>query len=533
MKRLAWMLLAVVLVSTAAEAQTLGTFRWQLQPYCNVLTVTVVQQGAQYQVDGTDDQCGAAQQASVVGRAFPNPDGLIGFGLTTVTTTNATAIHIDARLNVATLGGTWRDSAGNSGTFAFRTGAGTGGNPRPIPAGGIAPGTITGAQIAAGTITATQLSSTAVAGSLGSCPAGQYLRGFLNGAAVCDLIATVPVSTTVDSSSGTGDFGWGTSIAIGADGVPIIAHRDFNNVGVRLTHCGNPACTSAASVSSGSSGVNSQTAIAIGTDGRALVAYAENSSGDLGISHCSDILCSSTTSATFATGGTDGHLASLAIGRDGRGIVVHYDLTNQRLRVMHCTDIPCASGTTATPLATFASSPSIAIAANGLPAFSYQTTTEVRLAFCADAVCTSVSTVPLAAAPGGPNATRLAIDGAGRPVVAWTDDDGNTGLTLCADPACGTAVTRILTEFSSLAVAIGGDGLPVVAGRDPSQGNALVIHCNDAACATSTTATVDAIGDVGEYIAVAIGADTLPVMSYRDTTNRDLRVTKCLSRTCQ
>lgn len=530
MKRLAWVLPALLLASTVAEAQTLGTFRWQLQPYCNVLTVTVVQQGAQYQVDGTDDQCGAAQQASVVGRAFPNPDGLIGFGLTTVTTTNATAIHIDARLNVATLGGTWRDSAGNSGTFAFRTGAGTGGNPRPIPAGGIAPGTITGAQIAAGTITATQLAATAVAGSLGSCPAGQYLRGFLNGSAVCDPIASVPISTTLDS---TGDVGVNTSIAIGADGVPIIAHRDLNNVGVRLTHCGNPACTTAASVAVGSTGVGSQTAIAIGTDGRALVAYAEGSTGDLGVSHCSDVLCSSATSATFAAPGLDGYLASIAIGSDGLGIVAHYDNTSARVRVTHCANQLCSSGATVTPLAAFASSPSLAIAASGLPAFSYQTATEVRLAFCADVACTTASTVPLAAAPGGPNATRLTFGTTGRPVVAWTDDDGNTGLTLCTDALCTAPVTRSLIELSSVAVALGGEGLPVVAGHDPFQGNAVVIHCNDATCASSTTATVDAIGNVGQYIAIAIGADNLPVMSYRDTINAALRVTKCLSRACQ
>ena len=70
---------ATVLPAAAVSAQSLGTFRWQLQPHCNVLTVTVVQQGGQYQVDGTDDQCGAAQQASVAafldGQAIATPAG--------------------------------------------------------------------------------------------------------------------------------------------------------------------------------------------------------------------------------------------------------------------------------------------------------------------------------------------------------------------------------------------------------------------------------------------------------------------------
>ena len=39
-----------------AGAQPLGTFRWQLHPYCTVLTVSVVQQGGHYLLDGTADE---------------------------------------------------------------------------------------------------------------------------------------------------------------------------------------------------------------------------------------------------------------------------------------------------------------------------------------------------------------------------------------------------------------------------------------------------------------------------------------------
>ena len=34
-------------VATVASAQVVGEYRWQTQPYCNVLTLMVVQQGAQ------------------------------------------------------------------------------------------------------------------------------------------------------------------------------------------------------------------------------------------------------------------------------------------------------------------------------------------------------------------------------------------------------------------------------------------------------------------------------------------------------
>ena len=129
------LLLVVAWSVTAAFAQPLGTFRWQTQPYCNILTIQVVQQAGLYLLDGTDDQCGAPEQASIVGLAFQNPSGSIGFGLTIVTAPSGAPAHISATISAATLGGTWRDSAGNSGTLIFTPGAGTGGPPRPVPPG--------------------------------------------------------------------------------------------------------------------------------------------------------------------------------------------------------------------------------------------------------------------------------------------------------------------------------------------------------------------------------------------------------------
>ena len=55
--------------AAAVEAQPLGTFTWQLQPFCNVVTVNLTQQGAVCTMDGFDDQCGAAQHAPFVGLA--------------------------------------------------------------------------------------------------------------------------------------------------------------------------------------------------------------------------------------------------------------------------------------------------------------------------------------------------------------------------------------------------------------------------------------------------------------------------------
>jgi len=128
---------ACLLGGATAGAQPIGTLRWQLQPFCNVVTLNVNQQGSVYTLDGYDDQCGAAQRAPLVGLATPNPDGTIGFGLNVVISPGGKGVQVSARITLATLGGSWSDSAGNSGTIAF--GANTGGSPRPVPAAAASP----------------------------------------------------------------------------------------------------------------------------------------------------------------------------------------------------------------------------------------------------------------------------------------------------------------------------------------------------------------------------------------------------------
>lgn len=135
MSRQMWMgaLTATLVVAGAstASAQTIGTFRWQQQPYCNVITVTVVQAGALYQLDGFDDQCGAPTRAAVTGLAFVNPNGTIGMGLTIVASPGGLPVHLDASFALATLSGTWRDSRFGTGAWTFTPGAGAAGAARP------------------------------------------------------------------------------------------------------------------------------------------------------------------------------------------------------------------------------------------------------------------------------------------------------------------------------------------------------------------------------------------------------------------
>lgn len=128
---------------TPARAQVLGVFRWQTQPYCNLVTVTVIQQGPTYQLTGNDNLCGAPQFAPVTGTATLNPDGSISLGFDVIMPSGAAA-HVSATVNLSNVSGTWTDADGNTGPFVFNP-PGVSGSPRPAPVRAVA---ITSAQLA-------------------------------------------------------------------------------------------------------------------------------------------------------------------------------------------------------------------------------------------------------------------------------------------------------------------------------------------------------------------------------------------------
>lgn len=117
---------------TDAAAQVLGTFRWQQSPYCNLITLTVVQVGGVYQLSGFDDECGGPLRGAVTGTAFLNGDGSIGMGFTVVTPSGR-SFQVDAAMDLSTLSGPWRSSTAASGTWVFTPGPRAPGSARPQP----------------------------------------------------------------------------------------------------------------------------------------------------------------------------------------------------------------------------------------------------------------------------------------------------------------------------------------------------------------------------------------------------------------
>lgn len=163
MKRLVSFVLSLVsiLIASSAGAQVLGTFSWQMHPYCNVVTLTLTTTPSGYTIDGADNQCGAANQASAVGLASFNASGNVTLNFSIVLAPSARAVHVSAVVSPANGAGTWTDSVGNSGTFQF-FGNVPGLPARPFPASGLPAGIITATELASNAITGT----TVVNGSL-------------------------------------------------------------------------------------------------------------------------------------------------------------------------------------------------------------------------------------------------------------------------------------------------------------------------------------------------------------------------------
>lgn len=523
-------------VPTAAQGTALGTFRWQLQPFCNAITVTVSAQGGTFAIDGFDDQCGAAQRAPLTGQAVPNPDGSIGLGLHLVTSPGGRGLDIAARVSLATLGGSWTDSAGNTGTLAFN--AATGGGPRPAP-------TVPVAMLAPAAVGSAQIDTAQVQTRFtGTCPKGHAMTGVEPGGAVrCTVTSTTPTLGVAGSS------GLFTSIVVGTDGLPIIGHWELSG-SLRITHCGNPTCTSGiVSVLPDQPGfsVGGRPSMAIGTDGFPVVAHGAEQSqvAAIRVTHCGNLTCTSGNVSTMV-GSSGLDFPSLAIGSDGLPIISHYNFLARTLHVAHCTTVTCSASDAAVQLDGTANDVgrygSIAIGTDGLPIISYRfvTAQALRVAHCGNRTCTAGNVyTTVDAAAGSDGFTSIAIGSDGLPVISYYGVTNQALRVLhCGTVDCSSG--NLIATVDDLAgivgrenmLRIGADGLPVIGHTNYATGQLRLTRCHDVRCAAADSVDV-APTQPSIRPSLALDAAGVPIFAHITTPGTGLVVTRCGAPTCR
>lgn len=121
---------AVLLGVGESRGQLLGTFPWQFSPFCNVVTLTVVQQGPALLLSGFDNDCGSTNGSAAAGTLVVKPGGAVDGNLT-IFGPGGLAITSLIQLDPSTGSGVWTDNFGNSGALVFNPAAPSGAQ-RPV-----------------------------------------------------------------------------------------------------------------------------------------------------------------------------------------------------------------------------------------------------------------------------------------------------------------------------------------------------------------------------------------------------------------
>lgn len=295
----------------------------------------------------------------------------------------------------------------------------------------------------------------------------------------------------------------GTSITVGVDGNPIISSQVTGTGDLQVTICNDRACSGGDEATTtehsfGDSG--SESSITIGSDGNPVISHIDSVQNDLLVTWCNDALCAggAETTTIVDSAGVVGAYTSITIGTDGFPVIAYRDITAKRLRVVKCTNLSCSTHLTPTnilpptPATDDAGiDPSIVIGTDGFPVISHheQFEGDLLVTKCNDAACTG-------------------------------DNETTTRLDINNDPGVTSAI------------AIGTDGLPIVAHYALDISALEVTSCDDAACTSGVTTVVDNSADVGYDASIVITPDGLPAIAAHDQTTDDLRITLCNDAKC-
>jgi len=339
-----------------------------------------------------------------------------------------------------------------------------------------------------------------------------------------------------------GDAPTGTDVAmaVDAEGFPVVAAYDATTDSLELRVCTNATCRSGFDNTVDASG--RRPAVALSADGHPVVVYqrveATSPTYDLWVAVCGDPECTFLSGRTVLDGdgagtGESGLSPSVAFGTSGFPLIAYGHSptggVSQQLRLAVCGDPTCQSPVVRT-LETIngggAFYTSIAIGPGGKPVIAYfdDVSEDLRLLTCADASCSSSSSVVVDGDGAGPVATgrhaSLTIGPNGFPIISYFDDTTEAvKVAACTNASCTTSIRTTIDQVGNgpvaktTAIDIGFDGLPVVAYFHVEDQSVRVAACANAACTISTTSQVDS--PATGPLAMKIGRYGRPLVAYQ------------------
>jgi hypothetical protein len=360
---------------------------------------------------------------------------------------------------------------------------------------------------------------------------------------------------SIVDDEGKSNVGLYTSIAIGSDHLPIISYYDDTARALKVAHCEDQACALPATITvvddDPSLIEGRYSSVAIGADDLPVISYQGDTGASLRVAKCVDVACAlpATITDLDTPVGITGTFTSIAIGNNGRPVVSY---TDDGLKVARCANAQCTGTATVTlvdpgaPLNGYHTS--IAIGLDGFPIVSYYdlSHTSLRTVKCGNSACSSSFVTNVVDAGDVGEYTALGVrDGDGIPVIAY-HDAGNGALKLaicaaadCVGPPTLLSLYAVAGETAGVYadMALANNGRPFISHRNQTTNALVLTTCLSAGCADGIVSTeLDhgefAAAPLGEYTSIAIGSDHMPIISYHDAFTGSLKVVHCRARSC-
>lgn len=259
---------------------------------------------------------------------------------------------------------------------------------------------------------------------------------------------------TITVVAGAHAAGSWLSIAVGLDGNPVIAFFDDTDHGLHVVKCNDPACVGGdetdTAVDTTASYVGFFASIAVPADGLPVVAYFDDTNNHLKVAKCNDATCAghNETISEVDGPGMDFYYVSIAVGSDGLPVISYKSEYQGTVRVCKCNDAACSGGDESIvvldgPTPPVGAPTAIAIGADNLPVIAYQDQQldALKVAKCLDSICSPPPVAHLTIVDHPAEAVASGIDIAvgtdGYPVIAYHDSTaGRLKVAKCFTRSC-------------------------------------------------------------------------------------------------